>query len=277
MSLPAGATRPLGKSWALALTALCGPASVALLCGLAMCAVLLVARRAASAAQPLAPALLPLTALVLALIAWSSRALSAIAKTSNTSRLSQAAPLTVTSASLLMLGLALGAGGRPWWAALAYWMIVALEEAWAWRSYRLTRHPFRGSPAPNRSRGLSEPRLSPPLAPPAPPVTGHSWNPPHRLTQEYARASLGDGREQIRGNLHLHVPQGARTAIAHVGFCPPFAERPQFEMRLTSGPPCRLKVGQLLPQGARIEIKLHAPPTAPQTLSLEFTADGPEL
>ena len=73
------------------------------------------------------------------------------------------------------------------------------------------------------------------------------------------------------------LPDGTRTATAHVAFCPPFAERPQFDVRRTAGPACRVKLGQLLPQGARIEIKLHAPAAASDRLSLEFTAHGQGL
>ncbi len=264
-----GAARPR------ALTPLCGSASLALLCGLAMCALLLAARRGTAAAQPLAPALLPIASIVLALVAWSGRALGAVARAAQTSAFERMSPLIATSASLLLMGLALGAAGRPWWAALSYWTVIALEEGWAWRSYLSGGDSFRLLRTRNRSRRWPEPRPLSQVAAPTPVSTGPDR--PHRLTQEYSRASLGEGQEQIRGVLHLHVPEGARTAIAHVGFCPPFAERPRFEMRLASGPPCRLKVGQLLPQGARIEIKLHAPLAAAQTFSLEFTADGQEI
>lgn len=282
MTWQAGARHPLGESPLHpaarqgALSALSGSASIAFVCGLPLCAMLLAARRGIAAAQPLTPALLPATAIVLALVAWTGRWLGARSRPLRMSAILCAAPLVTTSTSLLLLGLAIGAGERPWWAALAYWIIVGSEEGWAWRAYLVGRSSFRHFPARSSFGRSSEAKPMPPVIAPTPAVD-RELAAPQRLTQEYARASLGDGQEQIKGALHLYVPQGSRTATAHIGFCPPFAARPRFEMRLTAGPPCRLKLGQLLPQGARIEIKLHAPPTAPQTLSLAFTADGSEL
>ena len=282
MAASTGAARPLGQrrdgearrtAWA----ALCGQASLVLLCGLPLCAVMLAVRRFSLDAQPLHPALLPPVALLSVSVAWVARRLAAISPPGPRGAVARAAPLLATSTSLLVLGLAIGAGGRPWWAALAFWAIAALEEAWAWRSCLAEPNGSRFRFAENSFRRSSETDPHRPLVLPPPVSARRQVSAHHRLTQEYTRASLEGGEERIQGALHLLVRAGARTATAHVAFCPPFAARPQFETRLTSGPPCRLKVGQLLPQGARIEIKLHATLAVDQTLSLEFTADGQEL
>lgn len=237
---------------------LCRPASFMLLAGLLMGSVLLLARRSMASAQPLEPALLPLAALALCLTAWLARRLWHLAAPRDGRW--RLALLAATSSSLVLFGLALGATGRPWWAALIYWAIVILAETWAWTRPLVERNSFRS------------------VVPSAPPsLRDSSGGSRQRVTQEYTRASLADGQEMVRGALHLMLPDGTRTATAHVAFCPPFAERPQFDVRRTAGPACRVKLGQLLPQGVRIEIKLHAPATDLDRLSLEFTAHGQGL
>ena len=245
------------------------PASLMLLIGLATCGLLLLARRGASAAQPLTPALLPPAALALALLAFLARRLARTATPGPPTLARRVLLPATTSASLLLVGLALGAAEPPWWAALTFWAIVALEESWAWgREAVVERNSLRSD---SRQNSL------PSVESPATLASQQAEAERQRITQEYMRASLGDGRELVRGTLHLVVADGARTATAHVAFCPPFAERPKFDVRLTAGPPCRVKLGQLLPQGARIEIKLHAPVAVSERLSLEFTAHGQGL
>lgn len=234
------------------------PASFMLVAGLLMGSVLLLVRRSMASAQPLDPVLLPLAALALVLTAWLARRLWRLAARRDGRR--RLVLLATTSTSLILFGLALGATGRPWWSASVYWAIVILEEAWAWTRPFVERNAFRS--------------VSSVTQPSSHDLAGASRQ---RITQEYTRASLADGQELIRGALHLALRDGTRVATAHVAFCPPFAERPQFDVRLTAGPACRVKLGQLLPQGARIEIKLHAPAAATDRLSLEFTAHGQAL
>lgn len=248
---------------------LCRPATVLLLAGLLMGSVLLLVRRSMSSAQPLEPALLPVAALALALTAWLARRLWSVGRRpDNRGRL---ALLVTTSTSLILFGFALGATGQPWRAALVYWAIVMLEEGRSWARPLVKRNSFRSPRSVERNsfRSVST-RTQPSLH-------DHAGASLQRITQEYTRASLADGQELIRGALHLALLDGTRVATAHVAFCPPFAERPQFDVRLTAGPACRVKLGQLLPQGARIEIKLHAPAAATDRLSLEFNAHGQAL
>lgn len=240
-----------------------------LLAGLLMGSVLLLVRRSTASAQPLAPALLPLAALALCVTAWLARRLWHL-RARLYGRV-QLALLATTSTSLILFGFALGATGRCWWAALAYWAIIMFEEGWSWTRPRVVRNSFRSPISVERNSF----RAMIPSAPPSLQDSGGASR--QRITQEYTRASLADGQELIRGALHLALRDGTRVATAHVAFCPPFAERPQFDVRLTSGPACRVKLGQLLPQGARIEIKLHAPAAATDRLSLEFTAHGQAL
>lgn len=245
------------------------PASLMLLAGLLVGSVLLLVRRSTASAQPLDPVLLPLAALALCLTAWLARRLWSLAARRDSRR--RLTLLATTSTSLILFGLALGATGRSWWLALVYWAIVILEESWAWSRPLVERNSFRSPHSVDLNSFRSVSFLTEPSSHD---LAGTSRQ---RITQEYTRASLADGQELIRGSLHLALRDGTRVATAHVAFCPPFAERPQFDVRLTAGPACRVKLGQLVPQGARIEIKLHAPAAATDRLSLEFTAHGQAL
>lgn len=264
----AGALLPV-RSSAWSPRQLCRSASVLLLAGLLMGSALLLVRRSMASAQPLEPALLPVAALALVLTAWLARRLWRLGgRPVGRVRL---ALLASTSTSLILFGFALGATSLPWWAALVYWAIVMLEEGWSWTRPLVKRNSFRSPHSVERNSFRSVSTRTQPSP------HDHAGASRQRLTQEYTRASLADGQELIRGALHLALLDGTRVATAHVAFCPPFAERPQFDVRLTAGPACRVKLGQLLPQGARIEIKLHAPAAATDRLSLEFTAHGQAL
>ncbi|MEX2559152.1 MAG: hypothetical protein WD403_04515, partial [Pirellulales bacterium] len=93
-----------------------------------------------------------------------------------------------------------------------------------------------------------------------------------RVTQHVVRAFTAAGDDVLRATLGVDMATGQRGATAHLAFCPPFAMTPQAQVIQTAGPACRIKLAQLLPYGARIEIKLAAP--APQELSIQvqFTA-----
>lgn len=104
-------------------------------------------------------------------------------------------------------------------------------------------------------------RVGPPPGPSSP-----------RVLQQFTRSLSAEGEETIEGSVTISVDRGSKTGAAHVGFCPPFAARPQFELRPTSGRGVVLKVGQLLPQGVRIEAKLPAPAAATRIVSVQFVA-----
>ncbi|NBT13538.1 MAG: hypothetical protein EBS56_08160, partial [Planctomycetia bacterium] len=52
---------------------------------------------------------------------------------------------------------------------------------------------------------------------------------PGHLLQRFERYEL-DGFDCLRGTLALVVPQGARAAHGHVGFCPAFRQVPEVRM-----------------------------------------------
>ena len=82
---------------------------------------------------------------------------------------------------------------------------------------------------------------------------------PGHLTQRFERYEAA-GHDSLRGTLSLAVPQGARTASGHVGFCPPFAQMPVVEVTTAyDGVEAIVSAAEVLPWGMRIECRLDEP------------------
>ncbi|MEX0711211.1 MAG: hypothetical protein WD278_02605, partial [Pirellulales bacterium] len=93
-----------------------------------------------------------------------------------------------------------------------------------------------------------------------------------RVTQHLVRALTAAGDDALRATLGVEMATGQRGATAHLAFCPPFAVTPQAQVIQTAGPACRIKLAQLLPYGARIEIKLAAPAQQQTSIQVQLTA-----
>jgi hypothetical protein len=96
--------------------------------------------------------------------------------------------------------------------------------------------------------------------------------PPEEVSQQFTRTAAADGAEEIAGWLRISFAAGQRTKNAHLAFCPPFARTPQLSVEQLDGPEARIKTAQVLPYGARLDLKL--PPTGESSASivLHFTA-----
>ena len=93
-----------------------------------------------------------------------------------------------------------------------------------------------------------------------------------RFAQRVERVQAVDGRDILAGTLTTRLSAGQVTAHVHVAFCPPFASVPRLDFRHAAGPAARIKLGQILPHGARIDVKLDAPSAGPVFLELEIRA-----
>jgi len=93
-----------------------------------------------------------------------------------------------------------------------------------------------------------------------------------RITQQLVRSQDADGAETISGILRAEFLRGQRTAAVHVAFCPPLSALPALEVSQTDGPPARVKTVQLLPYGARFDIKLAKDAAAPTAVAVQFSA-----
>jgi hypothetical protein len=154
----------------------------------------------------------------------------------------------------------------------ALWAILALEESVVWLPAIGRRVASRLG---NRSEAARHVRFDPPQAPAAhviaPPVRSDA-PPAEEITQQLTRTQSADGVETLCGWLRVDLSPGQRTANVHVAFCPPFGRTPTLEVSQTAGPPTRVKTVQLLPFGARLDVKLPHALDAPASVVLQFTA-----
>lgn len=94
---------------------------------------------------------------------------------------------------------------------------------------------------------------------------------PAGLLQQITRTRADDGTEMISGWVGVVLAAGQRSATAHVAFCPPFARVPQIEV-FDDGGEARIKLAQVLPHGARFDVKLTAPAEEPFVQPVRFSA-----
>ncbi|MGE3243536.1 MAG: hypothetical protein AB7G28_18570 [Pirellulales bacterium] len=94
------------------------------------------------------------------------------------------------------------------------------------------------------------------------------------VLQRLTRSRSADGVEAIRGELVAEFAPGDRIAILHVAFCPPFERLPTIEAKRSEGPSCDVKIGQILHQGVRLEVRLSRASTAERRATIEFAASS---
>lgn len=182
-------------------------------------------------------------------------------------------------------GFGLGAMSATWWAGLAFWALMLAEEVWSWkRGSQIgpiknwgSRGRFGESNAGGRFIRIIETARRKRSAVPASDETQMADGPltaqaDGEIWQRYVRSLTDSGADLVRGTLRVAFLPGARLAVAHVAFCPPFDNRPQFEARQTAGPVARLKISQVLPQGARLEVRLATAAATHARVDVNFTA-----
>ena len=185
----------------------------------------------------------------------------------------------LTTAAVLSLGVALSLPGTAAGGLAAFWAVLIVEELWAWRPSAL-RWFRRGSavPRPVRFDRAEEhsPHHLPAETPPTPALPEIAFDssaiPPGDVLQQLTRSLSADGVEQLAGWLRMPFSVGQRTASVHVAFCPPFPKTPELSVEQLDGPTARIKTAQLLPHGARLELKLAATAEEPSAVLLKFSA-----
>jgi hypothetical protein len=98
--------------------------------------------------------------------------------------------------------------------------------------------------------------------------------PADEVTQQLTRSQSADGVETLSGWLRVGLGPGQRSANVHVAFCPPFGRTPTLEVTQSAGPPSRIKTIQLLPFGARVDLKLNQAGDEPTSVLLQFSAES---
>jgi len=123
-----------------------------------------------------------------------------------------------------------------------------------------------GRRVPRPPRRLRPPRLV------MPPSTARPVESPGHVLQRFERYEL-DGVDCLRGTLTLTVPQGARSAHGHVGFCPSFRLVPTVETTTAyDGVEAVITAAEVVPWGVRIECRLDEPADEPVEIPVDIVA-----
>jgi hypothetical protein len=97
------------------------------------------------------------------------------------------------------------------------------------------------------------------------------------LTQRILRRTLSDGTEMLEGELWLEFAGGVQTQVTHLIFSPPFACQPEVAVRQLAGPSARIRLGQVLPQGIRVELRLGEKPKEKAWVGIALQVRGDSL
>ncbi len=152
----------------------------------------------------------------------------------------------IVTGLVLIAGASLTLGGTSPGGVLALWMPLVIGETWGWTKIRGRRQP------------------------------GARWSEGRRdLSQRLVRFRTPGGGDTIEAVVRCSLGPGERSGSVHVPFCPPFAGPPRVTVRQVSGPKARVRVGMVLAQGLRVDIRLgEAAGGSPQMVELMVTASG---
>ena len=96
-------------------------------------------------------------------------------------------------------------------------------------------------------------------------VNLHVWH-----VQE--RAATDENIDRLAGWIDVSFEAGQRTQVAHLAFCPPFAEAPTLSLQIVSDHDAAAQHTQLLPFGARLEVKLRQDAAESMQVRVQFLA-----
>jgi hypothetical protein len=235
---------------------------------LAVAAVFVVLRRLLGALEtPLGPFQLFVTGVALAALTRTAHAAAPAGRP-------RAASVLVSLATLAMAASFSLPGSNPV-ALLGFWAVVVGEGLWEWRGLLPARRANSALPL-GEGQGV---RAALPTAPPhAPAADGDSSEEPASsgpaadVLQQLTLRTTAEGGQELSGWLRLGLAAGQRTGSLHVAFCPSFGQAPQVQAEAVSGPDCRIKAAQVLPYGARLDVKLDEPAAENQSVLVWFFA-----
>jgi hypothetical protein len=241
-------------------------------------ALVLLARRWAGAlCYPLPPALLLGVAVVAAAAAAAIRLAWLSPPPADSLPGIDRGVMLLTSLALASLGAGLCVPGTSAAGVFFLWTLLGAEESWAW-GWRLRRGPWtpsserharRPGPAYGGAPRLARSNLNHRAAPA---FDAEDMPLPKGVTQQLTRSQAADGTEELSGWMRIAFLAGQRTGSLHVAFCPPFPAAPELAVEQLEGPETRIKTAQLMPYGARLDLKLAVAAEEPSSVLLQFSA-----
>jgi len=107
----------------------------------------------------------------------------------------------------------------------------------------------------------------------------HDYPEFHNIVQQLYRLQDEQNYEVVYGTVRADFVTGQRTAVVHVGFCPPLTYLPEIEAEALSGSQLpgsmtniKIKVVQALAHGTRLDIRLPATATSDGQLWIDMAA-----
>ncbi len=95
------------------------------------------------------------------------------------------------------------------------------------------------------------------------------------LVSRLQRRCLDSGSDLLEGQLVATFEAGARQAVLHVPFSPPFLAAPQIDCEVADGSEVRIKVGAVFTYGVRLELKRNSVELPEQAVAVEIYAELP--
>ena len=95
---------------------------------------------------------------------------------------------------------------------------------------------------------------------------------PPEVLRRVERSKGPAGEDICWGQIRSEFLPGQRTAAIHLEFCPPFQRRPILHVEQVDGPDATVKTTQILPYGARLEVRLAQSSSGHIETRIEFSA-----
>jgi hypothetical protein len=257
-------------SWPMAL-------AVWLLLVLFVVAVFVVARRSSGAlTAPLQPEMLVGCGVVLAALSIGIRSLACGQNDPSVLRdFWRIAP----TAGVILIAVAVSLPGSHSGGVFGLWLLVVLGEIAAQliaqaRLSVVTRQSAEHSPVLELASVARVPGRPSALDEPVPEENDEIVDEDsEQVWQRSTRSRDENGQEFLSGWLRVDFAIGERTRFAHVSFCPPLARAPNCEVELLDEDAVvTASVAQVLPQGARFELRLALPAAELTSVALEWVA-----
>jgi len=278
---------PFDQAWWTRLAVFC------LLALLGVAALLLAARRLSGGLQrPLDATTLLIVAICAALAALAIRALWQRSGDADALLLEEPVVRFGPTLPLVVLGFALSLPDLRLETLAAFWAILLGEELWSTQLLprTLRQHTARPNASPimaPSAESTSESATASSATSSATPAeiewAGRAELPEVEHTEQeqvllrLTRVRNGEGQEVLHATLRVDFEVGQRTSAFHLAFCPPFAYTPEVDAFQIDGPEARLKVCQLLPYGARFDLRLNRAHDEPVAIEIEVIAVGEML
>ena len=252
--------------------------------GLLLVSLLLLTRRSTGAlVKPLEAPVLLTAAVALAGIAASLRFVWRRIAANQHGVLGGGLVAWIPALALLLLGGALSLPQSSTYALIGFWAILIVEEIASlligprWLGHLDRRGGARAAEPPAQPPDAEADGLSATAELERPPERPEEVTPdylPPEVSQQITRCRDGDGSDVLYGMLRGQLEPGQRSLSFHVAFCPPFDRVPDLSDEQVEGPPAAVKQGQVLPYGARLDLRLRSASEEPQSVVLRIHAQS---